>query len=200
MEIILASASPRRRELLDQIGIRYDVRPVDLDESSLPNESPKALVQRLALEKAQAGWGNSNKILPVLGADTLGVLTGDALKKETSQSFSQLLVKPKNYEHAYEMLKQMSGNSHQILSAVAICHHQGHDVRLNSNTVFFKTLTDKEIKSYWETGEPKDKAGAYAIQGYGAVAQAGRRWAESLDQGSWHRNPRSGSPRGGISR
>jgi len=165
MEIILASASPRRRELLDQIGIRYDVQPVDLDESPLPNEAPEALVQRLALEKAQAGWEDSNKTLPVLGADTLGVLAGDVLNRETSQ----LLVKPRNYEHAYEMLKQMSGSSHQILSAVAICHHHGHDVRLNSNTVFFKTLTDKEIKAYWETGEPQDKAGAYAIQGYGAV-------------------------------
>lgn len=168
MDIILASASPRRRELLDQIGIRYHVQPVDLDESALPDESPEALVQRLALQKAQAGWENSDKLLPVLGADTLGVLTG-TFKKSSEEASSRLLVKPRNYEHAYDMLKRMSGSCHQILSAVAIRHHQGHDVRLNTNNVFFKTLTDKEIKAYWETGEPQDKAGAYAIQGYAAV-------------------------------
>ncbi len=168
MDIILASASPRRRELLDQIGIRYHVQPVDLDESALPGESPEALVQRLALQKAEAGWESSGKKLPVLGADTLGVLTA-ASKKSSAGVASQLLVKPINYEHAYEMLKRMSGNCHQILSAVAIWHHQGHDVRLNINSVFFKTLTDQEIKAYWETGEPQGKAGAYAIQGYGAV-------------------------------
>lgn len=172
VEIILASASPRRRELLDQIGIRYHVKPVDIDESALPNESPEVLVQRLAMEKAEAGWQRSDRRLPVLGADTLGVLavSGNEIKGANSHDIaSRLLVKPTNYEHAYQMLSAMSGQCHQILSAIAIWHHQGHDVRLNINKVYFKTLTDKEIEAYWETGEPQDKAGAYAIQGYGAV-------------------------------
>ncbi len=160
-QLILASASPRRRELLDQIGVRYHVMSVDLDESVLPDESAETLVKRLAQEKAEAVWQKqlalSDKCLPVLGADTLGVLG------------SQFLVKPRNYEHAYQMLSAMSGNSHQILTAVAIRHQQGCEVCLNVNTVYFKALTDKEISEYWESGEPKDKAGAYAIQGYGAV-------------------------------
>lgn len=157
MKIILASASPRRRELLDQIGIRYDVRAVDIDESALPAETAEILVQRLAKEKAQAAWQQSNKTMPVLGADTLGIIG------------SQLLVKPRDFEHAKEMLGNMSGQCHQILSAVALRHKNGTDVALNVNNVYFKTLTEKEIKSYWETGEPQDKAGAYAIQGLGAV-------------------------------
>ncbi|MEE9303543.1 MAG: Maf family protein [Thiotrichaceae bacterium] len=161
-ELILASASPRRRELLDQIGIRYHVSPVDIDESALPDESAETLVKRLAQEKAEAAWlqqrnKNPDINLPVLGADTLGVLD------------SQLLVKPRDYDHAYQMLSAMSGNCHEILTAVAIRHQHGCEVSLNVNTVYFKTLTDKEISTYWNSGEPKDKAGAYAIQGMGAV-------------------------------
>ncbi len=157
MRIILASASPRRRELLDQIGVRYDVRPVGIDESSLSGESAESLVRRLAQEKAEAAWQRSDKSRPVLGADTLGVLG------------SQLLVKPENYDHAYRMLSTMSGRAHRILSAVAIRHQHGHDECLNVNTVIFKTISDAEIEAYWATGEPQDKAGAYAIQGLGAV-------------------------------
>ncbi len=157
MHIILASASPRRRELLDQIGISYDVMPVDIDETVQTGESPQELVQRLALQKAEAAWQISDKKQPVLGADTLGVLD------------SELLVKPENYAHAYRMLKKMSGRSHKILSAVAIRHADGHDSRLNVSTVTFKPLSDAEIEAYWASGEPQDKAGAYAIQGYAAV-------------------------------
>ncbi|MEE9351579.1 MAG: Maf family protein [Thiotrichaceae bacterium] len=165
-EIILASSSPRRRELLDQIGVRYHVMVADIDESALPNESAEMLVQRLAQEKAEAVWqltqeaAGKNKL--VLGADTLGVLDGAVLE-------GQLLVKPTDYDHAHHMLSSMSGSSHKILSAVAIRHQLGCEVILNVNKVYFKTLTDKEIKNYWQSGEPQDKAGAYAIQGYGAV-------------------------------
>lgn len=160
--IILASASPRRRELLDQIGIRYHVRPVDIDESAQMNETAEDLVQRLAKEKAEAAWQNEVKVddyadTLVLGADTLGVLN------------NQLLVKPTHYEHAHRMLSAMSGHCHEILSAVAIRHSQGCEVSLNVNKVYFKTLTDGDIRRYWESGEPRDKAGAYAIQGYAAV-------------------------------
>lgn len=153
-EIILASASPRRAELLDQIGIGYQVQVVDIDEHAIHNETPEALVVRLAKEKSQAVKQAS---LPVLGADTLGVLNG------------QLLVKPENYEHAYQMLSHMSGNWHEILSAVAITHKQETRVRLNRNRVLFRPIREDEIKAYWQTGEPQDKAGAYAIQGLAAM-------------------------------
>lgn len=157
MKILLASASPRRRELLDQIGVRYDVQAVDLDESAKADEPPDALVLRLAQEKAEAAWQQSDKSLPVLGADTLGVAA------------SRLLVKPRDYEHAHEMLRAMSGSSHEILSAVALRHQQGMETRLNVNKVYFNTLTNQDIKEYWDSGEPRGKAGAYAIQGFGAV-------------------------------
>ena len=154
MEIILASASPRRAELLDQIGVRYKVQAVDIDESCLPNESAEDLVQRLAIEKSQAlGEAISQ---PVLGADTLGVLDGN------------LLVKPRDYNHAHEMLSSMSGQWHEILSAVAITYQGKTQVRLNRNRVLFRQLSNEEIKAYWDTGEPQDKAGAYAIQGLAA--------------------------------
>lgn len=154
MKIILASASPRRAELLDQIDIRYQIQAVDIDESSLPNESAETLVQRLAIEKSQV-LGNSVK-LPVLGADTLGVLN------------DKLLVKPRDFAHAHEMLSSMSGQWHEILSAVAISYNNQTQVKLNRNRVKFRCLSDDEIKQYWNTGEPQDKAGAYAIQGLAA--------------------------------
>ncbi len=154
MDIILASASPRRAELLDQIGIKYTVQVADINEDELPNESAEDLVQRLAIEKSQALGNDIN--LPVLGADTLGVLEG------------RLLVKPRDFDHAHEMLSSMSGQWHEILSAVAITYQGKTTVRLNRNRVLFRQLTDKEIKTYWETGEPQDKAGAYAIQGLAA--------------------------------
>lgn len=154
MEIILASASPRRAELLDQIGVKYQVQAVDINESSLLNESAETLVQRLAVEKSQA-VRDVNEIV-VLGADTLGVLDGN------------LLVKPRDYNHAYEMLSSMSGKWHEILSAVAVTYQGKTNVCLNRNRVLFRPLTDAEIKNYWQTGEPQDKAGAYAIQGLAA--------------------------------
>jgi len=153
-EIILASASPRRAELLDQIDVKYKVQAFDIDESSLPDESAEGLVQRLAIEKSQALGMQINK--PVLGADTLGVLEG------------RLLVKPRDFDHANEMLSSMSGQWHEILSAVAVTYQGETNVKINCNRVLFRQLTNDEIKAYWETGEPQDKAGAYAIQGLAA--------------------------------
>lgn len=168
-DIILASASPRRAELLTQIGISYQVQAVDIDESSLPNETPEALVLRLAKEKSLAitcavnSAENSavnntlNTQKPVLGSDTLGSLDGE------------ILVKPENYDHAHTMLTSMSGRWHEILTAVAITHAGETAVKLNRNRVLFRQLSDAEILAYWQTGEPQDKAGAYAIQGLGAT-------------------------------
>lgn len=158
-QIILASGSPRRRELLDQIGVRYRVQVADIDESPHADETPEALVCRLALEKAQAvlQQGQDADILPVLGADTLGMLAGE------------LLVKPTDFESARAMLRRMSGQCHEVLTAVALVTNEEACVRLNTSKVWFRTLTDEEIAAYWATGEPADKAGAYAIQGLGAM-------------------------------
>lgn len=155
-KIILASASPRRAELLDQIGVKYTIQAVDIDESSLISETPEALVQRLAIEKSQAVSANDANNKPVLGADTLGVLNGE------------LLVKPKDFEHAQQMLSNMSGNWHEILSAVALSYKGKSTLCLNKNRVLFRQLSIPEIEDYWHTGEPQDKAGAYAVQGLAA--------------------------------
>ena len=159
-DIILASASPRRAELLDQIGVKYTIQAVDIDEISHANETPEALVQRLAIEKSQAllaNNDNSENSLAVLGADTLGVLN------------NELLVKPQDFEHAHYMLSNMSGNWHEILSAVALSYKGKTELRLNRNRVLFRKLSLAEIEDYWETGEPQDKAGAYAVQGLAAA-------------------------------
>jgi len=152
--IILASASPRRAELLTQIGVSFEVKVSDIDEKRLPNETPETLVQRLAIEKSKSV---TSEYLPVLGSDTLGVI-GD-----------QLLVKPRDFDHAIQMLSDMSGKWHEILSAVALSYKGETKVRLNRNKVLFRQLSLEEIRAYWNTGEPQDKAGAYAIQGYAAA-------------------------------
>lgn len=155
--IILASASPRRRELLKQIGIDYQCHPVDIDESPKQGETGKELVVRLAIEKAQAAVDQLQTALPVLGSDTLGLIA------------DEILVKPRNFEHAQFMLRSMSGTSHQILTAVAVCYQGRVETALNINDVHFREISDEEILAYWESGEPQDKAGAYAIQGKAAI-------------------------------
>lgn len=154
-QLILASASPRRSELLAQIGIRFVVQTADVDETPLPEETPEALVERLAILKAETVW-NANS-LPVLGSDTLGILNGE------------LLVKPRDLADAQQMLRKMSGQSHDILTAVALTTAAGTQVKVSRSIVTFRTITDAEILAYWASGEPHDKAGAYAIQGLGAV-------------------------------
>jgi septum formation protein len=143
--------------LLEQIGIRYQVHTTDLDESPLPNEAPLALAQRLAAAKAQTVWELSHQQLPVLGADTLGVLDGE------------LLVKPTDFESARQMLLFMSGRAHTIYSAIALYHQGGCEQAVSESKVWFRTITEAEIRAYWQQGEPRDKAGAYAIQGLGAI-------------------------------
>ncbi|CAA6818969.1 MAG: Septum formation protein Maf [uncultured Thiotrichaceae bacterium] len=166
-QLILASASPRRRELLDQIGVRYRVEVADIDEQELADESAEALVQRLAVEKAEAVWQRGDQQLPVMGADTLGRLDGG------------LLVKPVDYEDAKVMLLKMAGCEHEILSAVALRTSDGVSVKLSRSYVRFRDISEAEILAYWETGEPCDKAGAYAIQGYGAIFVAQMRGSYS---------------------
>lgn len=160
-QIILASASPRRSELLEQIGIRFLVQTADIDESPLPDEVPEVLVKRLAAMKAEAVWNRrkeaGEKPLPVLGSDTLGILDGE------------LLVKPLDFADAQQMLQKMSGRRHEILTAVALKTASESTAVINHNMVSFRSISDAEILAYWKTGEPQDKAGAYAIQGRGAI-------------------------------
>ncbi|MDH5734896.1 MAG: Maf-like protein [Gammaproteobacteria bacterium] len=155
-QIILASASPRRQALLDQIGVSYQVLPVDIDETVKPGESAEDCVIRLALEKAVTGLNKSETKLPVLGSDTIILLN------------KQILGKPENRMHAIQMLSSLSGQSHQVLTAVAMVTNQKREYLVSKSNVYFRELTENEIQAYWESGEPVDKAGAYAIQGLAA--------------------------------
>lgn len=155
-QIILASSSPRRRELLEQIQIRYRVCPVDIDETPLPDEAPLDYVVRLAAEKSAAGVARYGAELPILAADTTVVL-GDVI-----------MGKPRDEEDALAMLRCLSGATHQVYTAVSLRGQQHHEA-VSITDVTFRKLTDAQILAYWQTGEPHDKAGAYAIQGQGSV-------------------------------
>ena len=153
-QIMLASGSPRRSELLTQIGLAFTVIVTNIDESERDGESPGEYVKRLAMEKALAGLKMSRLEIPVLGADTV-VLLDD-----------RILGKPANRSEAADMLRRMSNRDHLVLSAVALARTGPRvDVILNSTRVTFSTLPDEFINAYCSTDEPLDKAGAYAIQG-----------------------------------
>ena len=158
VHIYLASQSPRRRELLQQIGVSFALLPVEIDEGRLTAESPESCVQRLALEKARAGRAllTAGSSPPVLGADTIVVTAG------------KVLGKPASREDAIEMLQLLSGSTHCVLTAIALAgEHEA--VCMSTSYVTFRTLTRGECEAYWGSGEPRDKAGAYAIQGLAAM-------------------------------
>lgn len=155
-QIILASASPRRKELLDQIKVRYLVHAVDIDETPLPDESPLLYTQRLAAEKSAACVAELKSPLPVLAADTVVVIE------------NVIMGKPKSGTEAIFMLRTLSGKTHQVYTALSL-RGLKHSQLVSVTEVTFRTLSDSEIFSYWHTGEPVDKAGAYAIQGKGSV-------------------------------
>ncbi len=163
-DLYLASASSRRRELLAQIGLMVEVVPQSVAEHRLANESPENYVQRLALEKAQAGLAalTVDGYRPVLGADTAVVVD------------ERILGKPRDEASALAMLMLLSGRRHRVLSAVAVVGRDnlGQDrleVCLNQSRVTFRDISEQECRGYWRTGEPMDKAGAYGIQGQAAV-------------------------------
>ncbi|MBT0961819.1 Maf family protein [Denitromonas iodatirespirans] len=167
--IYLASNSPRRRELLRQIGVRFDVLVFrgdtrfdqDVDETPHPNEAPDDYVQRVALAKAEGGLQRVNwrhlPARPVLAADTTLALEG------------RIIGKPEDAAHAREILRALSGTTHTVLTAVALGDDQRIEHRLNTNRVRFRTLGEDDIRRYIATGEPMDKAGAYGIQGRAAM-------------------------------
>jgi septum formation protein len=169
-DFILASASPRRRELLQQIGCQFQVAPADIDETVFAEEAPSDYVERMALQKAKAGW-KANKNLPVLGADTAVVLGEREGNKEGSseKSAAQIFGKPADESDAISMLMQLSGTTHSVLSAVAMVQGDNQHVLLSETFVTFRPLDKSECHRYWLTGEPCDKAGAYAIQGLGGI-------------------------------
>ncbi|MEM6999078.1 MAG: Maf family protein [Pseudomonadota bacterium] len=156
MKILLASKSPRRCELLNQIDVDFECVDIDIDESWDGKETPENYVQRIALEKARAGNAYSDEDLPVLAADTAVILDGE------------ILGKAENNEAAAAMLKKLSGNTHTVLSAVSLIHTKEQTL-LSTSRVTFKKLTKKDITHYIETGESIGKAGGYAIQGKAAV-------------------------------
>ncbi len=154
--IHLASASPRRSQLLRQIGVLHDVRPADLDESRQAGESPRDYVLRLARAKALAGVASGGAV-PVLGADTT-VAIGD-----------EIYAKAENEADGLRMLAALSGRTHIVLTAVALASQGRVETAISETRVTFRVLSDAERRNYWASGEPVDRAGAYAIQGFAAV-------------------------------
>lgn len=168
--IYLASSSPRRRDLLRQIGVNFDVlvfrfaesgRMIDVDETPFPNEIPDHYVERVALAKVSAGVRClPNRKLPhrlVLAADTAIDIDG------------HIIGKPDNVDDVYSMLRKISGRSHRVLTAVALSDGKRTESRLSTSDVKFRPLTEDDIRRYVATGEPMDKAGGYAIQGHAAA-------------------------------
>lgn len=157
-QLVLASASPRRRELLAQIGVQFTVMVADIDETPWLNELADTYVARMALEKAQAVRRRLSVAQPVLAADTSVVIDGD------------ILGKPENRGDALSMLARLSGRTHQVYTALTLIDFKGQEhQRLSVSQVTFRGLSEAERVAYWGTGEPTDKAGAYAIQGRAAV-------------------------------
>jgi septum formation protein len=154
--ITLASASPRRRELLRQIGIAHTVHPAGIDERRAPGEAPADYVRRLARAKAQAVW-RERPAAVVLAADTAVVLGGE------------LFGKPGDLTEGLRMLGALSGRTHEVLTAVAVRHPAGGGELVSVSEVSFRALTAAECRRYWDSGEPLGKAGGYAIQGLAAT-------------------------------
>lgn len=154
--LCLASASPRRRDLLWQLGVPHTATAADLDERLQAGEAPHDYVERLALAKAVAVRARGER-LPVLAADTAVVLAGAVYGKPTDRA------------DALAMLGKLSGRIHEVMTAVALANERSVEVRISVTSVRLRELTLAEREAYWQTGEPRDKAGSYAIQGFGAA-------------------------------
>ena len=155
--VVLASQSPRRRELLRLIGIPHEVRPADIDETYLPGELPRAHAERLAREKARR---IADPDAVVIGSDTIVVVDGEVLGKPVDET------------DATRMLRRLSGRSHVVMTAAAVAWQGRLESDVEQTEVTFHELSDAEIAAYIRTGEPMDKAGAYGIQGFGATIVA----------------------------
>lgn len=156
-DLLLASASPRRRELLDQIGVLYKVVNPNIVEHQQRGEMALEYVQRLALEKSRVGYCMDESAKPTLGADTIVCCD------------QEVFGKPIDSDHFRHMLTELSHRSHRVLSAVAMTQGQKESVLVAETKVRMRKVSDAELDAYWLSGEPIGKAGGYAIQGYGAV-------------------------------
>lgn len=161
-QLILASASPRRKELLEQLNLNYIVYPVDIDETPRQSETAVDYVTRVAAEKSKVCIERGQNSHPVLAADTSVVIS------------ENILGKPKDETHAANMLAQLSGNTHYVYSAISLrlngeISESSHFQSLSITEVTFRKISAKEIKAYWQTGEPQGKAGGYAIQGLASI-------------------------------
>jgi septum formation protein len=154
-QLVLASASPRRAALLSQLGLAFTVNAGDIDETRRPGEAVEDMVQRLALTKAEAAA--RGETLPVLGADTVVVVDGTVLGK------------PADRVEGLWMLTRLSGRAHEVLTAIALVHGRRCEVRLSRSVVTFRPISAAEAEAYWASGEPRDKAGGYGIQGIGGI-------------------------------
>ncbi|MBY5993121.1 Maf family protein [Ferrimonas balearica] len=154
-QLYLASSSPRRRQLLAQLGYEFEVLTPEIDETPWPGEAPQDLVERLAREKAEAGLALAKAPLSVLGSDTIVVLD------------NRILGKPRDRADALATLAALSDREHQVMTAVALATAQGTRATLVTTQVRFCALTAEQIQAYWNSGEPADKAGSYGIQGLG---------------------------------
>ncbi len=164
-KLILASGSPRRRELLAQLGYHFDVLVPNVEEKRLDSESPVQYVERLSRDKALAGLELAKESTAkhdveeqdyvVLGSDTI-VVQDD-----------RVLEKPQDFSHAKEMLEYLSGSRHQVMTAVTVAAEEKYHTVVVTTDVWFKPLSEQEIEQYWQSGEPCDKAGSYGIQGLG---------------------------------
>jgi septum formation protein len=170
-QVFLASGSPRRKELLTQLGYQFELLSIDVEEVHQSHETPLMYVERLSKDKAQAGVRvlelTKNKHVPVLGSDTIVVIDGVILEK------------PKDFEDAKRMLLALSGRQHQVMTAVTLATPDEIRTKTVITQVWFRTLSEQEIEQYWESGEPCDKAGSYGIQG------SGGRFVSRID-GSYH--------------
>jgi septum formation protein len=155
-KVVLASSSPRRRELLNLIGIAHEVRPANLDESMRPRETPRRHAERLARDKASA-IAMRDPDLITIAADTIVVIN------------RKVLGKPVDKEDAARMLAMLSGREHTVITAVAVSRGKKLRSAIEEVKVKFRRLREDEIEAYIATGEPMDKAGAYGIQGFGAT-------------------------------
>ena len=157
--LYLASSSPRRRAILEQLGITHSVLPQDIDEQRLPGEAPGDFVCRLAIAKAEAALASlkENEEVACLGSDTTVVCNGEIFEKPVDEA------------DALRILTALSGQTHQVMTAVALATRETTQFRQSVSEVTFRELSEAEIRTYWSSGEPADKAGAYGIQGLGAV-------------------------------
>ncbi|PTY37047.1 septum formation protein Maf [Saccharospirillum sp. MSK14-1] len=161
MKLYLASQSPRRKQLLADLGVEFEVLPIEVDESTTALESAEEYVARLGEAKARAGLdvlaGRGESQVLTLGSDTTVVADQD------------ILGKPRDYDDFADMMERLSGRSHRVFTSVAVASHDSVDLKVVESRVVFAELEPQAIRAYWDSGEPQDKAGGYSVQGLGAV-------------------------------